>query len=208
MSRARAPACDGNDEFDLGGQRIILGGISYDDYVTMNDLFVDRSGVRFAYLDGTLEIMSPGRRHEILKKGLARLFELYALEKGIPIYGYGEMTTRKEKKKAGVEPDECYYVGTKHRRYADLDRPPDLAIEIVDRNAMRKIEIYRRLGVREVWVVEKGVLTINLLWGERYVVRPNSKFFPDLDTALMLEYAQLPDQDDAVRAWWSLLRRT
>jgi Uma2 family endonuclease len=206
MSRARASALD--EDEDLGDQRIVLHGISYDDYVTMNDLFVDRSGVRFAYLDGTLEIMSPGRRHEVIKKGFARLFELYALETGIPIYGYGELTTRAECEKAGLEPDECYYVGKSHRGYADLGRPPDLAIEIVDRNAMRKIEIYRRLRVREVWVVENGRITINALWGERYIVRPASKWFPDLDVALLAEYAGLDDQDDAVRAWWSLLRRT
>ncbi|HUS33485.1 MAG TPA: Uma2 family endonuclease [Kofleriaceae bacterium] len=207
----RSPSATAIDDIDdhlfLEGQRIVLEGISYDDYVTMNDLFVDRPGVRFAYLDGTLEIMSPGFRHGGLKTLLARLLELYALESGIPIYGYGQMTKRKKRKKVGVEPDECYYVGASHRRYAQRGRAPDLAIEIVHSHGMRKIEIYRRLGVREVWVIDKGGLTINALWGERYIVRPKSRLFPDLDVAVLMEYAQLEDQDDAVRAFWALLRR-
>jgi Uma2 family endonuclease len=208
MSRSRATTLDEDEQLDLEGQRIVLHGISYDDYVTMNDVFADRSGVRFAYLDGTLEIMSPGLRHEGIKTALARLLELYALEKGIPIYGYGQLTKRRKRKKAGVEPDECYYVGANHRRYPQLGRVPDLAIEIVDRHALRKIEIYRRLGVREVWVIEKRQLQVHVLWGERYVTRPKSKLFPELDVALLNEYAHLEDQDDAVRAFWALLRRT
>jgi Uma2 family endonuclease len=208
-SPTAATSDDVDEEIFLDGQCIVLDGISYDDYVTMNDLFIDRGRhVRFAYLDGTLEIMSPGLRHEGLKKSIARLLELYALETGIPIYAYGQLTKRRKRSKAGVEPDECYFVGASHRRYAQMNRPPDLAIEIVHSHGMRKVEIYRRLGVRELWVLEKGQLTINALWGERYVVRPKSRLFPELDVGLLIEYAHLEDQDDAVRAFWSLLRRS
>lgn len=205
---ASASQDDVEEEIFVDGQQIVLDGISYDEYVAINDM-LDERGLRFAYLDGTLEIMSPGNRHESVKTALARLLELYALQMGIPIYGLGSTTTRKKRKKVGVEPDECYYVGASHRRYARMKRPYDLAIEVVQSHGMRKIEIYRRLGVREVWVVEKGTITINALWGERYVVRPKSKLFPDLDLALLAEYAHLDfeEQDDAVRAWWALLRR-
>ena len=57
------------------------------------------------YLEGSLEIMSPSRRHEVEKKQIARLLELFCLERDIPLYGYGSTTFRKEEHERGLEPD-------------------------------------------------------------------------------------------------------
>ena len=52
----------------------------------------------------------------------------------------------------GVEPDECYVFGDA----PDPERP-DLAIEVVwTRGGIDKREIYRALGVRELWFWRRG----------------------------------------------------
>ncbi len=44
--------------------------------------------------------------------GSTRLLELCALEKDLPLVGYGSTTFRKEAAERGAEPDACYRVGT------------------------------------------------------------------------------------------------
>src|SRR5262249_58614529 len=110
----------------------------------------DSAGPRMAYLDGTLEIMSPARKHEHEKKLIARLLEAYGEETGLSLNGFGNETFREEAEDAGVEPDECYCVGPA-KKY------PDFAIEVIHKHGdVKKLEIYRRLKVTEVWFWEKG----------------------------------------------------
>src|SRR3954465_5564644 len=103
-----------------------------------------------AYLDGTLEIMSPARKHEHEKKLIARLVETYGEETGLSLNGFGSETFRKKAEDAGGEPAECSCIGP--------PKPfPDVAVEIVNtRGEIDKLEIYRRLKVGEVWFWEKG----------------------------------------------------
>ena len=44
---------------------------------------LDSAGVRMTYLKGSLEITSPSRAHEVDKKQIARLFELFCLERAL-----------------------------------------------------------------------------------------------------------------------------
>jgi Uma2 family endonuclease len=55
-----------------------------------------------------LEIMSPSRRHEVSKKDMARLLEVYLEEAEIDFWGLGSTTFRRRQDEAGKEPDECY----------------------------------------------------------------------------------------------------
>jgi len=88
------------------------------------------------YLEGWRENTTPSRRHEVSKKQIARLLELFCLERNIPLYGYGSTTFRKEEKQRGLEPDECY------SREADRDLP-DVAIEVVVSSpALDRLEVY------------------------------------------------------------------
>ena len=108
--------------------RIVVHGISWAQYEAILAALGDSPGVRLAYLEGALEIMSPSRRHELLRKTLARLLEIYALERDIPLVGYGAATFRKRAKERGVEPDECYVLGEPGKREPAA---PHLAIEVV-----------------------------------------------------------------------------
>ena len=67
-------------------------------------------------------------------------------------------TTFKAKaKKAGLEPDDCFYIqnnvamrGIRKLNMA-IDPPPDLAIK-VDVTSKTKFDVYRVLGVPELWL--------------------------------------------------------
>jgi Uma2 family endonuclease len=117
----------------------------------------------------------------------------------VRILGFGSATYRREDKERGLEPDECYCIGTKK----DI---PDLAIEVVVTRGMNKLEVYAGLGVAEVWVYEDGRFSVYGLGTTGYAPRQTSQFFPDLDFAVLAVHVAMPDQDDAVRAYWERLR--
>ena len=118
----RLSAVDDRAERD---QIVVLEGVSWADYDFLDRLRVDDvPQPRISYLDGTLQLMTSGRPHELLKKLLARLVEAYAAERGLELIGVGTATFRKRAKQAGLEPDECYWID-------DEGDVPDLAIEIV-----------------------------------------------------------------------------
>jgi Uma2 family endonuclease len=97
------------------------------------------------------------------------LLELFCLERDIPLFGYGSTTFRKEEGERGLEPDECCCRG--------LDKPvPDLALEVVKtRGSIDKLEVYRGLGVPEVWVFEDGAFQVLVLRANRYQRSPASE---------------------------------
>lgn len=60
-------------------QRVFLHGVSWQDYERLLSIRGDESSPRIAYLAGEIELMSPSRSHERLKKLIARLVEAFAL---------------------------------------------------------------------------------------------------------------------------------
>lgn len=153
--------------------RIVLRGVSWAAYVGLRDA-IESSTVRMTYLRGVLEIMSPSRAHGVEKKQIARLLELFCLERDIPLFGYGSTTLREEKKKRGLEADECYARGQDKAT-------PDVALEVVKTHgSIDKLDVYRGLGVREVWVFEDGRFTIFALGADGYAVAPASVVLPEV----------------------------
>jgi Uma2 family endonuclease len=187
------------DRPELGEQRVTFRDVTYKDYVLIGDVLGHRPGLHLTYLNGVLEIMTTSPYHEHLKKLIARLVELHALIRGVRILGFGSATYRREDKERGLEPDECYCIGTKK----DI---PDLAIEVVVTRGMNKLEVYAGLGVVEVWVYEDGRFSVYGLGAAGYAPRQTSQFFADLDFKVLAEHVAMPDQDDAVRAYWERLR--
>ena len=176
---------------------VVLRGVPWTAYVALNDA-VEQKNVKVSYFRGELELMTRGPRHEVNKKFLARLFELWALERDVQIQGYGETTLRTELALAGIEPDECYVVGGPR----EGTPTPDLAIEVVvTRGALDKLPIYRALGVREVWIVEAGRIAVHRLGQRGYVAAGTSRLFPSLDVAALARHAAAPDQHTALKAF-------
>jgi Uma2 family endonuclease len=182
-------------------QRILLNGISWRDYCVLREL-LDSPGVRMTCLKGVLEVMIPSRLHEGVKKQIARLLELYAIERHVSLQGYGSTTFRSEPEERGLEPDECYVVGG-----PQSEGVPDLAIEVtVTRGGIDKLEVYRGLGVREVWLWVEGRIFVYVLGPKGYEERARSEVIPDIDLAVLASYTARPDQHAAVLAYRDWLR--
>lgn len=173
--------------------------VGWDDYAKLLAMRGERSVPRITYLNGVVELMTPSRYHEVDKKRFARLLEAWAETAGVRLEGYGSWTLKDEERDCGAEPDECYCVNRLAR--SDEDRP-DVAIEVVwTSGGIDKLEVYRRLGVREVWFYERGSLRFFALRGdESYVEIPLSEIVPQLPRDLLLECMREPDQTAAVLA--------
>ncbi|WP_437757749.1 Uma2 family endonuclease [Sorangium sp. So ce1389] len=183
-------------------QHVILHGMTWKDYEILLAVRGDRAGVRMYYLNGAIELMSPSRSHEGIKTTIARLLEAYCDERGIELSGYGAWTLRNAPRERGAEPDECYIVGDTNKEI------PDLAIEVAwTHGGLDKLEIYRGLGVAEVWMWDREEgLRIFALAGERYELRARSTFLPELDPAWLGGFLDQPTQSQAVRALRAALR--
>ena len=198
-SPSSSPA--GSDPTDHD-QRVILRGMSWKDYEVLLALRGDRSGVRAYYLGGEIELMSPSGGHEGLKKCLARLLEAWADERGLEFNGYGSWTLKSEPNEVGAEPDECYVVGAISREL------PDLAIEVMwTRGGLRKLDIYKGLGVREVWMIDRThAIQVHALRGDRYERIERSEVLPELDLRWLASFLEHESQSQAVRALRAAMR--
>lgn len=180
-------------------QRILLTDVPWSTYVVLRDS-IESASVRMTYLEGSLEIMRPSRGHEVGKKQIARLLELFCLERDIPLFGYGSTTFRKEEVKRGLEPDECYARG-------EDKETPDIALEVVvTRGSIDKLQVYGGLGVREVWVFEKGAFRLFALRNDRYEPIAASEVLPEVDLARLAHFAMQADQHAALKAFRDELR--
>jgi len=185
-------------------QHVVLRAMSWQDFEALLAIRGERSGVRMYYLDGEIEIVSPTKIHEGRKTTLARLLEIWALESDVALNGFGSWTLKKEIREAGAEPDECYIVGDSTEKEV-----PDLAIEVEWSRAtgLAKPEIYRRLGVRELWTLKSdGQLVIRTLEKGEWALRTRSKLLPKLDLAWLRSFLDVAPQSKAVRAIRDALR--
>jgi Uma2 family endonuclease len=172
-----------------------LSGVTWDDYQRLLEIRGDHSAPRFTYLEGTLEIMSPSRSHESIKSLIGSLVEVYCLERGIEFSTYGSWTLESKESDRGAEPDECYVFGQ-----VPEPQRPDLAIEVVwTSGGLNKLEVYRKLGVREVWYWRKGRIQVHLLRGERYEEASASEVVSGIDLEQLASFIDRPTTSQAMR---------
>jgi Uma2 family endonuclease len=181
-----------------------LHDVSWSAYEAVLAMRGDRAVPRITYLRGTLELMSPSRYHENDKTRLARLLERWAEESGVRIEGIGSWTLKSSREERGVEPDECYMID--RVPLSDDDRP-DIAVEVIwTSGGIDKLEVYRKLGVREVWFYERGTLRFFTLRGEHYAPLERSELLPAADPALFVRCMAMESQSEAIRALCEALR--
>lgn len=199
---ASRPTAPSGEHVPTADQRVVTYGVPWSHFEAQLELRGDRPVPRMAFLDGTLELMSPSKDHESIKSYIGRLIEAYALERDIDLSPYGSWTLKRAPKQAGLEPDECYLVGDQERD------TPDLAIEVEwTSGGIDKLEIYRRLGVREVWRWKPSQIEVHVLRGSAYEVSERSSVFPDLDVKLLASFLDHPTALQAVKAFREALRR-
>jgi Uma2 family endonuclease len=165
-------------------ERFVIHDVPWHVYVSLRDSLDARgSKLRITYLKGELELTSPSPEHVERKSLIARLVEAWCLDRGIELFFQGRTTFRDERAERGIEPDESYSFGTRKA-------VPDLAIEVVHSGwRVDKLDVYRGLGIEEVWVVREGRVQVHRLAADGYEHVARSAVLPDLDLALLAQHA-------------------
>ena len=191
----RAPRSAQTDSRLLDTDQIIVrSGVTWSTYVALRQA-MDTPGLRMAFDQGVLEIMSPSRKHEVLKKMIGRLVEVFCLDRNIALQAYGSMTMRSDLEERGLEPDECYCAGDSD----DDTRRPDFAIEVVlTHQGMDKLPIYASLGVREVWYWCDGAFALFELVDGQYRPLGATQLVPGLELEVLARFVARNDQSAAV----------
>lgn len=156
-------------------QRVMLDNISWSTYLAiLQD--ADSCRGRIAYDRGVLEIMSPSKLHENVKRLLGRMIEAFTEELNIDIESASATTFKRADLERGFEPDECYYIEhaavirTKDDIDMTVDPPSDLIIEIdISRSSLNKFGIYRAFGIPEVWRYDGASLRLYVLQGDNSI---------------------------------------
>ena len=141
-------------------QRIVHHG-TWEQFKFIQKGFDGSPGVRLFYYDGAIEILMPGREHEIFASIIGYLVTTFLSEKGIFFQPTRSMTQEKEGV-VSAQADESYCIGS-------VKSIPDLSIEVVfTSGGTSKLERYKALGVPEVWFWEDGLLKLYHLRDDSY----------------------------------------
>jgi Uma2 family endonuclease len=134
-------------------QRLVLAERTWEQFKLIQAGFEDFPGSRLFYYNGTVEILMPGRDHEVFKGIIALLLGIFFEEVGVEFEPTGSMTQEREGM-ASVQADESYCIGA--------SKPiPDLSIEVVfTSGGPNKLQRYQALGVPEVWFWQDGAFSL------------------------------------------------
>jgi Uma2 family endonuclease len=161
-------------------QRMVHHGHTWEQFKLIQKGFEGSPGVRLFYYKGTIEILMPGREHEIFKGIIGLLIEMFLYEKRVEFEQTGSMT-QEEEGVASAQADESYCIGTSKTI-------PDLSIEVVfTSGGAAKLTRYQALGVPEVWFWEDGLFTLHRLREQGYerIYRSEIPELADLDIDLL-----------------------
>jgi Uma2 family endonuclease len=172
-----------------------MHGMPWSSYEVMLALRGDAPRPRLSYRGGELELTSPSVDHELITSILDRLVQVAAQELDVDLWPVRSWTVRNAAKERGVEPDACYTLGNPRLKDA-----PDLAIEVVwTSGGIDKLDIYRALGVAEVWFWRDDALTAYVLRDGQYQPVEHSALLLRIDLALLARLAR-KDPRSAERA--------
>ena len=148
------------------------------------------------FLDGELQLMTTGPRHENLKSVIALLVGAAAEAVGADLRSMGNPTYRRAALNRGFEPDHVFYLGLERRSLDGLPPermpPPDLALEVeVSDTVLDRLPLYAAVGVPEVWRIdgERGLTFLLLKGGPggEYADATESAVLPGVSADLVWE---------------------
>jgi Uma2 family endonuclease len=169
---------------------IVHSGRSWEQFKLIQKGFEQSPGVRLFYYNGTIEILIPGREHELFGRVIGYLVVTFLIKKGIFFQPTGAMTQEKEGE-VSAQADESYCIGS-------VKPIPDLAIEVIfTSGSIDKLARYRALGVPEVWFWQDGVLTLYHLRSDGYeaIDRSELEGLQDLDIELLKRCILMAETD-------------
>lgn len=195
-------------------ERTLLQGVSWEEYVRLNDEYDDSAGPRFTCDSGNLEITTISIEHDEPNRTLAALVEAVLVEWDIDFLRAGSNTFRRRDLAKGFEPDSSFYIENaavvrgKKRLDLHFDPPPDLAVEVeVTRSLLPKVPILAAVGVPEVWGCENEQVQIFCLGRADYRPSQQSRALAPLSAAVLTSFLQKsasmtgPAWTRAVREW-------
>lgn len=176
-------------------EKIILHDVSWETYEQLLANYNECQSPRFAYDDGTLEIMILSAKHEEPSRTIASLIEILAEEFSINFRNLGSTTFRRKKLKKGFEPDACFYIQNvgriKGKEEIDLevDPPPDLTVEIdVTSPSLNRFPIYAAIGIPEIWRYDGARMTFYQLSGSTYTEVDERAALPHVNSQIVTRF--------------------
>ncbi len=161
-------------EQSIQDQRIIQPERTWEQFRLIRQGFENSSGIKLSYYDGIIEILMPGREHELFSAVIALLLGIFFIEKEIEFEPTGSMDQEKTGE-AFVQADQSYCFG-------ESKAIPDLSIEVVfTSGGINKLARYQILGVPEVWFWTDGVFSLYHLRADGYEAIAHSEL-PELAT--------------------------
>lgn len=178
-------------------QRIVHHG-TWEQFKLIQKGFEGSPGVRLFYYQKTIEILMPGREHEIFASIIGYLITTFLTENGV----FFQPTRSMTQEKSGVvstQADESFCIGS-------IKSIPDLSIEVVfTSGSTSKLERYQALGVPEVWFWEDGLLKLYHLQDGSYELIEHSQLpgLSELDLDLLRRCILMAETDagEAIRAF-------
>ncbi|MEL6439720.1 MAG: Uma2 family endonuclease [Cyanobacteria bacterium J06621_8] len=168
---------------------ITLERTSFKHYQSISSILNNISWCKISYGNKILKLMCPGIKHENINRGIDTLIIAYCDFKEIDYILTGSATARNQKKEKGKEPDLGYI-------FSDLKKDrkiPDLAVEVnFSSGTEEDLNIYRGLGVKEVWMWNKNdILSFYLFIDEEYKSIDKSFYLEGITPKLISKYTSL-----------------
>lgn len=188
---------------------VVMEGVSWADYETQLRIIGDRH-IRVNYDSGSMELMSPLRRHGQGTTLLGWMVLVLVEELDVESQAADPVTLKRADLAKGVEPDRLFHFGANAARVREprefdfaIDPPPDLVIEVdVTSSSVPRLPIFAALGIPEVWRVDEDdeLRFLHLQPNGTYRPVEQSRAFPALS---LEEAARWLDQGEGVdmTAW-------
>jgi Uma2 family endonuclease len=193
------------------GSEIILRHKTWEDYEDLLAIRQDRNLPKLYFNAKTQEIrlISPlashGKRVDTLRDLVKALLNFEGKD-----WDCFDPITLKQLKRAGVEPDTCFYIENrqvilgKERINLTVDPPPDLVIE-VDFTSVTNLGSYSPLAIPELWIYSPGDLKIHIFENDDYHEKSQSNLFKHWDIKTLfpnyVEMAWFKGSSVALRAF-------
>jgi len=175
---------------------VVLHNVTWQTYQALLADMGEHRSARLAYDRGTLEIKMPSKLHELINRLLERIITTLTEELGMNVLSLGSTTFDSEEVEQGVEPDSCFYIQNADRVNPEdnappKDVPPDLVVEVdITSSSRSRLNIYKFMGVPEIWRYSRQGLAILQLHQGEYVECKYSSTFALLSAEILENFLE------------------
>lgn len=204
----------------IGEKRLLFHSLTWQRYQTLRETLcrdrgaspLENRNIRFAYLQGKLEVTMPLEIHEFSARLIEKFIWILVVEFGMKVKTMGSTTLDREALERSAEPDNAYYIQNQSLvagRDVDLeqDPPPDLIVEVdITHTDIDKLTLYAAMRVPEFWQYNGEVWRIYVLQNGEYRAVEVSPTFPQVPKATLYDFLATARQDEveaelALRQW-------